>query len=491
MTRPLIPRTMSTQHPDNVLMPFFARSPVIEGEDEIKEAFYAFSHLHCHEQMWDCEGKEIDEFVIKKLLVDYPYYFREKVIGRDLFITLRVPNPTVEKDEAKILLETLESIPRSYDTAYLFYGEDTAPIFEVILPMTTAANCINRVYYYYRDFVVGKEGQSFFPGDISVQEWIGQFRPRVISVIPLFEDLQSLSNCDRVMEEYLRDKELPYARVFLARSDPAMNYSSLAATLMLKVALQRLHRLEASIGIPLYPILGLGSAPFRGNFKPTNYQATLQEYPSAQTFTIQSAFKYDYPNEVVTQALGAINQSQRGEPTPVDEERALAVVDKVSEAYHAQIREIADLINRVARWVPARRSRKLHIGLFGYARQVSGIKLPRAISFCAALYSIGLPPELLGLHVLNAEDLAFVESVYPHFRDELRDAARYFNANVLRLLPHTFADQLVAALRMADASEDAGHAQTTTQIINALLDGRENGLSDLVIQAAMARRFLG
>ena len=40
---------------------------------------------------------------------------------------------------SKVLLEILEGIPRSYDVARIFYNGGTPPIFEVILPMTTAA----------------------------------------------------------------------------------------------------------------------------------------------------------------------------------------------------------------------------------------------------------------------------------------------------------------------------------------------------------------
>jgi len=61
-----ITRCMSTQHPDNVPL-FFAQNTELGGEDEIQEAYYAFSHLGCDEQMWDREGKEVDNFVVKKL----------------------------------------------------------------------------------------------------------------------------------------------------------------------------------------------------------------------------------------------------------------------------------------------------------------------------------------------------------------------------------------------------------------------------------------
>jgi len=179
---------MSTQHPDNVNSPFFAEDTELGGEDEVQEAYYAFSHLGCDEQMWDCEGKEVDTFVVKKLLTKHESFFKERVLGRDLFLTLRVPNPTVEKAEAKILLETLESIPRSFDAAKLFYGDDTPPIFEVILPMTASPKCLDRVYRYYSDFVVGKKNKPFKEGDITIAEWIGDFKPERMDPV-LFEQL--------------------------------------------------------------------------------------------------------------------------------------------------------------------------------------------------------------------------------------------------------------------------------------------------------------
>ena len=252
---------MSTQHPDNVNAPFFAESSEMGGEDEIQEAYYVFSHLDCEEQMWDCEGKEVDNFVVKKLLSKYDWYFQEKQIGKDVFLTLRVPNPTVEKDEAKILLETLESIPRSFDTAKLFYQNDIPPIFEVILPMTSSAVSLDRVYRYYQDFVVGKQHISFRKGDVTLAEWIGTFEPEKIDVIPLFEDLRHMMDAHQITREYLKDKDVEHQRVFLARSDPAMNYGQASAILMNKVALYNLQLLEEDTGVKIYPIIGVGSAP--------------------------------------------------------------------------------------------------------------------------------------------------------------------------------------------------------------------------------------
>lgn len=93
-----IPRTMSTQHPDNVHTPFFTENIELTGEDEVKEAYYVYSHLGCTEQMWDCERKEVDNYVVKKLLSQYGDYFSDHHLGRDLFLTLRVPNPEGRTD---------------------------------------------------------------------------------------------------------------------------------------------------------------------------------------------------------------------------------------------------------------------------------------------------------------------------------------------------------------------------------------------------------
>ena len=83
----IVPRTMSTQHPDNVTTPFFATGALLTPDDEVREAYYAFSHLGCDEQMWDFEGKEVDEHVVEKLLTTYDDYFATRRLGEDVFLT--------------------------------------------------------------------------------------------------------------------------------------------------------------------------------------------------------------------------------------------------------------------------------------------------------------------------------------------------------------------------------------------------------------------
>lgn len=483
-----IPKCMSTQHPDNVNSPFFAENTELGGEDEVQETYYAFSHLGCDEQMWDCEGKEVDNFVVKKLLTKYESFFRERRLGKDLFLTLRVPNPTVEKAEAKILLETLESIPRSFDAAKIFYGDDIPPIFEVILPMTSSYKCLDRIFRYYCDFVIGKQDKPFKRGDITIAEWIGEFKPQRINVIPLFEDMERMLEAHNITRRYLRDKDVEYQRVFLARSDPAMNYGLVSAILLNKIALKKLHKLSENIGVKICPIVGVGSAPFRGNLKPQTVERVVKEYPSTYTFTIQSAFKYDYPPEEVREAIRKLRERQPGPPQEIDEERCLKIIKKYSKEYQKQITELAPLINKVARYVPSRRKRKLHIGLFGYSRSVKGVTLPRAITFTCALYSIGLPPELLGLNALSDEDIQFVREVYVNFEDDLRDSLRFFNPDT-GFIPEVL-KATISSLPV-DFQSDKEHKKITTHIARMLKEDKTDHLGEYVLRAANLRRFLG
>ena len=484
-----IPRVMSTQHPDNVQLPFFAENPDMSGDDEIQEAYYAFSHLGCDEQMWDFEGKEVDDYVVRKLLTRYEHFFREKRLGRDVRLTLRLPNPDVEKNEAKIFLETLESIPRSCDAASLFYGCDAPPITEVILPMTMSAQSLNRVYHYYKDFVVGKQNSPFYPGDITVSDWIGDFKPKKIDVIPLFEDREHMLEAHNIMRAYLADKDIKHQRVFIARSDPAMNYGMVSAILCNKIALQRLQRLSDDTGVKIYPILGAGCTPFRGHLSPETIDWALKEYSDVQTFTVQSAFKYDHPVETVVKAISRLKSSKMTRRADIDEAKCLEIVDRVSTSYRRGVEALAPIINRVASFVPKRRMRKLHVGLFGYARNIGKTTLPRVISFCAACYSIGLPPEILGLQVLSQEDLRCMEDMHINFLFDMQTAMSYFNEDVLTILPDEVKDSLRFDWGSFEVNET--HRAITSRIIQSIKDGDNRNLQRDLIEAAHVRKFLG
>ncbi len=486
--RDYVPKCMSTQHPDNVHPPFFSTSFEMSSEDEVQEAYYVFSHLKADEQMWDSEGKEVDNYVVRKLLSKYGDFFQEHVLGEEVFITYRVPNPTVEKAEAKILLETLESIPRAFDSSKLFYQREIVPVFEVILPMTSSHYEIDRVYSYYKDVVVGKGKWKIGVEKIMVSDWIGEFKPEDINVIPLFEEKEKILNADEIIRNYLKDKDFDYMRVFLARSDPALNYGNLSAVLMNKVALYRLHKCSKEIGVKMFPIIGVGSPPFRGNMRPDTVDQLIEGYPSVHTFTIQSSFKYDNNVSDVQRAIAKLKEKKFASPIVADDPVYIEIIEKYSNEYANQIRRLARVINNIAKFVPKRRKRKLHVGLFGYSRESKDIKLPRAISFTASMYSLGVPPELLGINALDESDIHEIKKVYKNFDYDLRCALRYFN-------PHSpFVPESVKKRiddMVVDYDFDKAHFSVTNEIIKAVKKGIYDNLHEHILRAASIRKFLG
>ena len=260
---------------------------------------------------------------------------------------------------------------------------------------------------------------------------------------------------------------------------------------MLKIALMKLRRIQEETSVDILPILGCGSAPFRGNFKPTNVRNCMQGYPSVYTYTLQSAFKYDYPANEVEKAVDYLNKTTPGKPIEVDEKECLAIIDKLSRAYQKQVKIIAPMINNMAAYVPSRRKRKLHIGLFGYSRSVAGLKLPRAIAFCAALYSYGLPPEILGLDALTENDVDYINHIYANFYNDLKDTLQYLNKDNLSIFPNEIRKAVDKILSITDYEENKDHKKITSIIVDDFKKKSANLISENIVRAGFVRGFLG
>lgn len=435
-----IPRTMSTQHPDNVSLPSWVNGDIIQGDAEIDEAFFAYNVLGCMEVMWDSEGKDVDTHVVRKLLSKYGDFFKEKVLGEDVYLTYRVPNPKVEVTERKILLESLVNIPVAHDIASTFYKRDVSPIFEVILPFTTTSDELFWLLRYYEKTIAGAENVEL-NGSVKVADWIGSFKPKSIEVIPLIEDMESILKADQIVEPYLRVVRPKYLRVFIARSDPALNYGLVCAVILCKIAFSKLKQLEEATGLRIYPIVGVGTMPFRGHLSPENIDHFIKEYVGVCTVTIQSALKYDYPLENVKKTVKLLNEKvPHGEPAvmePHEIEVLKEVLAKFMQRYQEVVERLAPLINHVANLVPQRRARKLHIGLFGYSRSVGKVSLPRAIPFAAALYSLGIPPEFIGFRAidnLNEAEWNALNKYYVNLKHDLEFASGFLSWRNLNML---------------------------------------------------------
>ncbi|HUI01060.1 MAG TPA: phosphoenolpyruvate carboxylase [Nitrososphaerales archaeon] len=521
-----IPKTMTTQHPDNANTPPWSSQTngVIEGETELDEAYIAYSKLACSEVMWDSEGKDVDTNVVRKLLSKYSDYFMDNVFGRDIFLTYRIPNPLVEKAERKIVTQTLQSIPLQSDVASAFYERETVPVSSVILPFTTKGAELLWLDRCYGRAIAGIEDISL-GGTMKVKDWVGGFLPKRLEAIPLVEDAASLSSIDRIVMEYISAVKPRVMRVFIARSDPALNYGLITAVLLSKVALSRLSKVQKKTGVRLNPILGVGTMPFRGHLNPENIENFLAEYRGLSTVTIQSAFRYDYPAESVERGIATLNQQlPNGELADMDEDQERLIegaMKKLIPVFQARVEILAPMINYVASFIPTRRARKLHIGLFGYSRRVKGVTMPRAIPFAAAFYSLGVPPEFIGAQALRSltdKELEAVKRTYKGIQFDYRVAGSLVSWETVHLLVDKYdvmakitqmnKEKLKNALRyvMTDLStveetlslplgpsdnRSKKHENFVNTFMMSAMDGERSSASNAFIEAAKLRRCLG
>ncbi|MDA4116727.1 MAG: phosphoenolpyruvate carboxylase [Thaumarchaeota archaeon] len=521
-----IPKTMTTQHPDNAMTPpwSFASNGVIEGEAELDEAYIAYSKLECSEVMWDSEGKDVDTNVVRKLLSKFPDYFRDNVFGRDIFLTYRIPNPLVEKAERKIVTQTLQSIPLQSDVASAFYEKSTVPVSSVILPFTTKGAELLWLDRCYARAIAGIENVSL-GGAMQVKDWVGSFLPKTIESIPLVEDAESLTSIDAITLEYIKAVRPKEMRVFIARSDPALNYGLITAVLLSKVALAKMARVEKKTGVKLHAIVGVGTMPFRGHLNPVNIDNFLHEYTGLTTVTIQSAFRYDYPSDVVEKAIAKLNEALPNGETPMMEKEQEVTIgnvkDKLIPVFQSRVEVLARLINYIASFIPTRRARKLHIGLFGYSRSVKGVTMPRAIPFAAAFYSIGVPPEFIGaqgLRLLKDQELDTVKEWYKGMQFDYRTAGSLVSWETMNLLVDQYEkvakltginkEKLKGAFKdvMADLStveetlslplgpsdnRSKMHENFVNTFVMSAIDGERSSASNAFIEAAKLRRCLG
>jgi phosphoenolpyruvate carboxylase len=434
----LIPATMATQHPDNACAPYWEKDGdgFVSTQEEVLECYSSLAELGCQEFMWDWEGKHVDEGVIDKLFHNYFSYFKKEQLGRDKFLTFRIPNTWHERGyslaRAFMGILTAERFARDL-------GFHTPPLFEVILPLTEKAENIITIQKMFSR--LANYTNKLFRESTSLN---------YLNVLPLLEGVDTLINSRHLLERYLKlhqktyHQPPAYLRPHIARSDPALNAGLIPAVVAGKLALSEYHRFGKEHDLKIYPAIGVGLLPFRGGLSPKKINNFLNEYGGMRTVYIQSAFRYDFPLAEVKQAIKKLNQElPRTKVTSYNQraaEEIAAICRTLTPAYQRSIAGLAGVINQLAPSVPRRRERKLHIGLLGYSRSVASKKLPRAIPFTAALYSLGVPPEFIGtgrgLNLLAKQGLE-VEKYYLNLRHDLLWAGRYLNKGNLFALAKT------------------------------------------------------
>ena len=156
----------------------------------------------------------------------------------------------------------------SADHAAKQFKFNRPPLFEVILPMTRRADQLTYLQDKFQKFLAASEELFGEKSDM-----------KRIDVIPLFEEVDTMASADEILGEYVDFLESEYnykpeyMRVFIARSDPAMNAGLLPTMLAVKSALSSYHEFGKKRGIKIYPWIGGGSLPFRGAINPRKHRS--------------------------------------------------------------------------------------------------------------------------------------------------------------------------------------------------------------------------
>jgi phosphoenolpyruvate carboxylase len=337
-----------------------------------------------------------------------------------------------------------------------------------------------------------------------------------IEIIPLFEQVSTIIRSGEILEEYFKIHKKAFGflpknvRPFIARSDPALNSGIVPTVVAAKIALSNFKKIEKKYNIKLHPIIGVGSLPFRGGLSAVAVKDFVKEYKGIRTATIQSAFRYDYPIKQVKNAIAILEKQlpkQQALTLNEKEQEQLVKLIKYFEApYQKSVTDLAPLINQVAAHIPRRRERVQHIGLFGYSRGVGKVRLPRAISFTASLYCLGVPPELIGtgrgLGKIIADGKAgLLKKAYTNLKLDLAKAGGFLskvNLSKLAKLERTFKgiEEDVAQIEKyigqslgPKTTEQKQHVKLSEQLLKNL--SAKKPLTSIIEKQAALRHSMG
>lgn len=502
-----IPTSMATQHPDSA-----SRYVPIQAESE--EAVEALTPqpdgLGIEELMIDFEGKmtpyhqtgEIAQRLLAQSLVP----------GKDVWITPRISSAT-EETAFRQLMALMSIIEADYDIAKASLA---GGIKEIVLPMVKKPGELLMLRQRIADIF-----------ELAHKEFGLERDPNALQVVPLVEGVPQMLNFHILYQEYFQQSRArgftnERLRFMAGRSDSALSCGLVPSVLAVKLLLARAYRLAEKLDIEAAPILGGGSLPFRGHVTLANVDQVIQDFGGVRTITIQSGLRYDHDREDVAKLVNRLKEDlPRAKPLVYEAGEEQFLQDAIVIFYEEYFKVLRPVIDRVAALsdvLPQQRDRLTRRGPMGYARTLTSPEeltefasirevkrglsklpgadfegAPRAITFTGALYSVGLPPELLGTgrglaeieKVLGKGSVGRLLAYYPGLPGDLTEAARFLHLNVAeRFFPREIVAQVREGLATAadlvdvDLLGQGDRAyQTLLEIIEPLLRQRADGHS--------------
>ncbi len=405
-----IPTSMMTQHPD--------ASTYISIQKEPEEAIFsltpALEGLGIEETMVDFEGKLTPYQQTSQIVMGL--LSKGIVPGKDVFVTPRIPSG-IEEGVFRQLMALMSVVESNYQA---WKKSKTYAIKEVILPMCPGAEEILSVRERIIDVI-----------NLAHKEFGLSKNRDLIQVIPLIETVPQVIDVYSIFKDYLIGckkigLKTDRLRFMLGFSDLALTYGMLPSALLSKIAIADSYRLQKEFKVEIAPILGGGVLPFRGHLSLENIDNVIRDYGGVRTLTIQSAMRYDHGYDKTRKLVEILKEKlPSSAPLKFDENLRSDLVNIVGvfvKHYLVCFYGLIDIVSKISDLIPRQRDRLARKSEVGYARdlphplELSGFltdealageirklykkgkrELPRTISYTAALYSIGLPPEIIGV----------------------------------------------------------------------------------------------
>lgn len=408
-----IPKLMCTQHPDATVK--------ITVQQEVDEAVQAYAMYGCDETMSDYEGKltpyaQPKDIVLRASELSIP-------IGEKFFITLRIPNPSLE-DFDRVDLSIEAGIIANY-YSYKILGIQAVKWF--ILPMVEDVNVLKLV----QRLIIRKLN--------IIKEELGT-EAEPIQLIPLIEDTHRhilvhdyVLTLLSVLKEF--NANIDTLRVFLGKSDAAVKSGHIASAMSIAYALSEIYRMSKDLDVRIKPIIGMGVPPFRGALNnPELVETIVERYRGFSTATIQSAIRYDaaYKDYLVVKNTITSNVDMVPQEVSIG---IIEIVERATKLYRELVTRYSDVIQKIANVIPGTRDR-MSWKTYGRILPAQGepLSVPRAIVYTSSWYTAGMPPTYLDAELIielyKQDRLDYLIKLLPHLIREWAYDAKFYVRNV-------------------------------------------------------------